>query len=209
MDFDCPIKYYDEYFNLSPQEAKCYLAEKENFLKQKEHFPFLQLVQKFQPIYTISKNKVFALVNLIEQILARGEKVIVYMKYLDEIEFFKEAGILNHPFIVFTGKMNKNKMTEKFKNDVDIMFSTYGAGGFSIRVPFCNNIIFFSQTFDYKDKIQCLDCIYEKGTSKVLNVYNFWVNTGMEDLIRKSLNRKKHALSNVCDFISKEEMLKL
>ena len=169
----------------------------------------MQVVQKFQHIYTIAKNKVFALVDIIDKILARGEKVIVYINFIDEIKFFKECGAFDHPFVELTGNSNKNKVVEAFQNNVNIMFSTYGAGGFSINVPFCKNIIFFSQTFDYKDKIQCLDCVYQKGLTKELNIYNFWVKTGLDDLIQQSLTRKKHVLSNICDFISKEEMLRL
>ncbi len=209
LDFDCSIKYFDEYFDLTPKEIQNYSQEKEMFLREREQFPFMQVVQKFQHIYTIAKDKVFALVDIIDQILARGEKVIVYIKFIDEIKFFKECGAFDHPFVELTGNSNKNKVVEAFRNNVNIMFSTYGAGGFSINVPFCNNIIFFSQTFDYKDKIQCLDCVYQKGLTKELNIYNFWVKTGLEDLIQRSLTRKKHVLSNICDFISKEEMLRL
>ena len=89
------------------------------------------------------------------------------------------------------------------------MFSTYGAGGFGLHLPFCNNIIFFSQTFDYKDKIQSLDCIYKKGKTNQVNIYNFWVQTGLENLIRTSLDRKENVLSNVCKYITKEDLLTL
>lgn len=209
LDYDCSIKYYDEYCELTPNEAHNYMLEKELFLKDKEQIAFLQVVQKFQHIYTIAQDKLFALLDLIAQIRARGEKVIIYIKFIDEIKFFKECGAFDYPFAELTGNSNKNKVLEAFANDVDVMFSTYGAGGFSMNIPFCNNIIFYSQTFDYKDKIQCLDCFYQKGITKELNIYNFWVKTGLEELIKQSLSRKKHVLSNVCDFISKEEMLRL
>lgn len=209
LDFDCEINNFDEYFELTPREAKNYMLEKEKFLQDKCQIAFLEVVQKFQHIYTISKDKVYALVDVIQQIMQRKEKVVIYIKFIDEIKFFKECGALDYPFVELTGNSNKNRVVEAFQNNINIMFSTYGAGGFSINIPFCNNIIFFSQTFDYKDKIQCLDCIYQKGITKEVNIYNFWVNTGLEELIKNSLSRKKHVLSNVCDYISKEEMLRL
>ena len=107
------------------------------------------------------------------------------------------------------GNINKNKVVSEFSKDIPVMFSTYGAGGYSLHMPFCNNIIFFSQTFDYKDKIQSLDSIYMKGQNYHINVYNFWMQTGLENLIRASLARKKNVLCNVCRYITKEEMLSL
>lgn len=209
LDFDCPIKYYDHQFELTPREAANYLEEKESFLQEKEKIAFLEIVQRFQHIYTIAQNKIHALQATVDEIIKRGEKVIIFIKFIDEILFFKECRVLNFKFVELTGSVNKNKVIEKFAKEVPVMFSTYGAGGFGLNIPFCNNIIFYSQTFDYKDKIQSLDCIYQKGHTNQVNIYNFWVKTGLEDLIRKSLIRKQHLLTNVCDYITKEDLLKL
>ena len=53
LDFDCPIKRHDYNFNLSAKEAEYYQMEKEDFLQSKEKIAFLEVVQKFQHIYTI------------------------------------------------------------------------------------------------------------------------------------------------------------
>lgn len=42
-----------------------------------------------------------------------------------------------------------------------------------------------------------------------MNIYNFWVQTGLENLIRTSLDRKENVLSNVCKYITKEDLLTL
>lgn len=51
----------------------------------------MEVAQRFQHIYTIAKNKVEGLFALIDEIAARGEKVIIYIKYLDEIRFSRNA----------------------------------------------------------------------------------------------------------------------
>lgn len=51
----------------------------------------MEVAQRFQHIYTIAKNKVEGLFALIDEIAARGEKVIIYIKYLDEIRFSRSA----------------------------------------------------------------------------------------------------------------------
>ena len=209
LDFDCPIKRHDYNFNLSPREAEYYQMEKEDFLQSKEKIAFLEVVQKFQHIYTISYQKTLAMIHLVKDIIKRGEKVIIFIKFVDEIRFLKECRVLDFKYVEMTGNVNKNKIADAFAKDVPVMFSTYGAGGFGLHLPFCNNIIFFSQTFDYKDKIQSLDCIYKKGKTNQVNIYNFWVQTGLENLIRTSLDRKENVLSNVCKYITKEDLLTL
>ena len=149
------------------------------------------------------------MIQLVNEIIQRGEKVIVFVKFLDEIRFLKECKVINFEYVEMTGNVNKNKVAELFANNVQVMFSTYGAGGLAMHMPFCNNIIFFSQTFDYKDKVQSIDCIYKKGKTNQLNIYNFWVQTGLEKLIRDCQRRKENVLNNICQYITKEDWLSL
>lgn len=209
LEFDCPINYINYNFSLSPREALSYRQEKEFFLTGRDKVSFLEVAQKFQHMYTICTEKTLALVRLIEEIIKRGEKVIVFVKFMDELNCLKECGVLKFAYVEMIGSVNKNKAVAAFAKEIPVMFSTYGAGGYSLHMPFCNNIIFFSQTFDYKDKIQSLDSIYMKGQNYHINVYNFWMQTGLENLIRASLARKKNVLCNVCRYITKEEMLSL
>ena len=51
--------------------------------------------------------------------------------------------------------------------------------------------------------------IYKKGKTNQLNIYNFWVQTGLEKLIRNCQRRKENVLNNVCQYITKEDWLSL
>ena len=69
----------------------------------------------------------------------------------------------------------------------------------------CANVIYFSQTFDYKDKTRILSRFY--GDSELfLNVYDFWVNTRLETLINDNLLRKKRLLQNLCKIMNFDEV---
>lgn len=46
-------------------------------------------------------------------------------------------------------------------------------------------------------------------TGRSINIYNLWINTGLDKLIKQNLSRKKNVLSNVCRMISREEALAL
>ena len=89
------------------------------------------------------------------------------------------------------------------------MFATYGVDGRGLNLCNCNNIIYFSQTFDYKCKLQCMRNVYQSYNGNDVNIYNLWINTGLDKLIRQNLNRKRNVLSNVCRMISKEEAMSL
>lgn len=210
LDVDYNLNYIDSAFDLTEKEERSYQDEKDEFLKDKCQVAFMEVAQKFQHIYTISKNKVEALFKLVEEILERQEKVIIYIKFLDEIRFFKECGWFKRgKYVVLSGRSNKKKAVRMFEKRIDIMFSTYGVDSQGLDLRLCNNIVYFSQTFDYKCKLQSLHNIYQSGENREVNVYNFWVNTGLDNLIKKNLNRKENVLSNVCRIISREEALNL
>lgn len=210
LDANYNLKFYDADFELTAKEAISYRDEKNEFLKDRCQFAFMEVAQKFQHIYTIAKNKVEALFKLVQEITERKEKVIIYIKFLDEIRFFKECGRFKKgKYVVLSGRSNKRKAVRLFEKRIDIMFSTYGVDSLGLDLRLCNNIIYFSQTFDYKCKLQSLQNIYQTVGNREVNVYNFWVNTGLEKLIKENLSRKENVLSNVCRIISKEEALKL
>lgn len=209
LEDNIKITYHNQDFDLTPEEAAVYQFEKEAFLKDREQVAFLQVVQRFQYLYTICKHKVDALFKLVNQILERKEKVIIYTKFLSEVKFFKEAGGFGeHKFVVMSGNSNKDKALTGFEQNIDIMICTYKVESPRLNLKGCNNIIYFSQTFDYKDKLHTLTSFYNKDVLNV-NVYDFWVGTRLENLIKDNLHRKKNVLSNVCRMMSKDEALKL
>ncbi len=210
LDFDCNIKYFDVFFDLTPKEEESYREEKNHFLDNKYQVPFMEVVQKFQRIYTICKSKVEGLFELVSEIKLRQEKVIIFVKFLDEIKFFKECGWFEKGnFVVLTGKSNKRKAIRLFETEVDVMFSSYGVDKLGLNMQLCKNVIFFSQTFDYRVKLQMLHSMEQTECNKEIKVYNFWVKTGLDEMVRKNLLMKQDVLTNVCNIISKEEALKL
>ncbi len=204
------INYHNSYFDLTPQEEKSYLDEKCKFLQNRDQLVFMDIVQNFQRMYTLSQNKLIALNKLVQEIMTRGEKVIIYLKFLDEITFLKESRYFEGlNFVEMTRKTNKKKAIKAFERTADIMFCTYGVDKFGLDMQICNNIIYFSQTFDYKSKIEGLDSVNSKGIGRKINIYDFWVKTNLEQLISDNLEKKKTVLSNLRHMITKEEALKL
>ncbi|MCX4349959.1 MAG: SNF2-related protein, partial [Alphaproteobacteria bacterium] len=137
------ITHRNQYFELTPREEESYNDEKNLFLQEREQVAFMDVVQNFQRMYTLSQNKLEALRELVKQILARGEKVIIFIKFLDEITFFKESKFFGDvKFVELTGKSNKRKAIKEFERHADIMFCTYGVDKFGLDMQLCNNIIY-------------------------------------------------------------------
>jgi SNF2 family DNA or RNA helicase len=89
------------------------------------------------------------------------------------------------------------------------LVSTYGCGSLGLNFQFCNNIIFLSQTFDYKDKEQGTHRLYRIGQKKDINCYNFYCDTGLEDIIKQSLDKKQNILKNIKSILKRGEYEKL
>ena len=204
------INHYNHYFDLTPREQISYQQEKFAYLQKKSRLVFMDLVQNFQRMYTISQNKLFGLQKTVTDICNRKEKAIVYIKFLDELAVIKESKILSDiPFIELSKKTNKRKAIKDFERNVDIMFCTYGVEKFGLDMQICNNMIYYSQTFDYRYKIQSLDSVVFKGFPSYINIYDFWVKTNLEHLIKDSLKHKKNLVSNIYKTITASEALQL
>ncbi len=196
LDIDKPIFYNDINTNLNEIEHSEYQQMKNVFLDNKIEPDFMGVSQYFQHCYTLTESKKNKVIEILNDLKQRGEKVIIYVKFLNEVEFLRNLQI---DFLEYTGK-NKQDIDE-FKNSKNIMVCTYGVGSFGLNLQFANNIIYFSQTFDYKHKEQSLHRVYRTGQVKPVNIYNFWCDTGLERLIKASLDKKQSVLNNIKEII--------
>jgi len=202
---------YDVSLNIKPKinltDIDCYLnqPEKEDYnsikhtiLQQNIELNYLSMCQKLQHFYTLNccdkRKKLDDLLNKI------SGQVIIYVKYVDELDFLKE----NYDCVEYSGRC-KNGI-ELFKNGARILVCTYGSGSMGHNLQFCNNIIYYSQTFDYKDKEQSLHRIYRIGQINDCNIYNFYINTGLETIIKNNLSKKIDILTAVKMFINKNSL---
>ena len=192
------------WFELTPQEKKSYQEDKEHLLQGVTQNGYLSVSQNFQYYYTLCRQKVEALQKILSEISARKEKVIIYLKYSGEINFLEETGLLDaYQYVIMAGRSNKNRASLLFEVDYDIMICTYKVKIPRLNLHECANLIYFTQTFDYKDKLYILSKFYDSKRKK-LRIYDFWVNTKLENLIRANLERKRKLLKNVCEIMSRD-----
>ena len=210
--FDCEL---DIPVNYEVYHIDCYLNDDEyaeyNDLKkdyfQDKHYDdidYFSMTQIFQHFYTKCGEKYLKIKNIIEE--KPAEKFIVYVKYLDEIEELKK--VLKN-YTILSGSAGKKTAIEEFKKEKQVLICTYGVGSFGLNLQFANNIIYFTQTFDYKLKEQSKHRIYRTGQTRTCYFYDFFVNTGLENIIEKSLNKKENTLDNIKNYIKGNGIEKL
>ena len=199
----CAVRVYNREFDLDAEERRKYSDFKNAFLEGKFYVSFFSVAQKFQKEYSLKcKAKFEATLKLVRKILKREEKVVIFVKFVNE------AFLLNRALggLMYIGT-RKDDLHE-FERDEDILICTYGVGSVGLNLQLANNLIYYSHTFDYKDKEQAKYRIYRTGQTKPVRIYNMWVSTVLEDIIRYSLSRKRDLLKSVEKIISAEEAMK-
>lgn len=196
---DCEVKHISCCLNDDEYVGYCELKKDYFEDKNTDDIDYFSMTQKFQHFYTKCSEKYFKIKDIIEK--KPDEKFIVYVKYLDEIEELKK--VLKN-YTILTGATGKKTAIEEFKKDKQVLICTYGVGSFGLNLQFANNIIYFTQTFDYKLKEQSKHRIYRTGQTRTCYFYDFFVNTGLENIIEKSLNKKENTLENIKNYIKKK-----
>jgi len=204
LEINCGLNFINFDCQLNEYEQEDYsILKREIYEIMDDDFDFLAISQKLQHFYTencASKRMKFD--NLIKEII-KDQQVIIYVKYVSELNFLKE----NYDCVEYSGRCKDG--IELFRSGAKILISTYGSGSMGHNLQFCNNIIYLSQTFDYKDKEQSLHRIYRVGQTKPCNIYNFYIGTGLEKIIKTNLDKKVSTLTILKNYITKENIKNL
>lgn len=194
-ELDIPVRLSSEnlYFDLSSTEREQYDEVKRKFIESGA-FDFLAMAQKFQSTYTACATKIDALKKLA---LSSDEQFIIYVKFHHELDTI----LASIPGCIEYSGRRKDDLSDFTNGRARVLVMTYGSGAMGLNLQSCHNVIFFTQTFDAKDKTQALYRVYRTGQTSDVFVHEFWVTTGLEQLIRKSLDKKQSTLANVEKFI--------
>ncbi len=205
--FDCALEIEANLFEknffcpLSETEKKEYNDFKYSFLKNNSNLGFLEVAQSFQQFYSLCGIKKQKIDDLVKEITAKNEKAVIFCKYLSEIEYLKK-----YDPVIFTGK-EKHDLSD-IKNN-SLLVCTYGVGSFGLNLQEINNVIYVSQTFDFMQKEQSKHRVYRKGQKKDVTIYNLWCDTGLEEIIKKSLEKKENTLKNIEKYMKQGKLEEL
>lgn len=134
--------------------------------------------------------------NLIEDIVERGEKVIVWSIFTENIDYFtRKYKYINA--VKVTGKMSveeRGHSIDGFKfGDAKILFATPQSAKEGLTLTVANNCIFYDRGFNLDDYLQAQDRIHRISQKKQCNIYNILVSDSIDIWVDKLLKAKQCA----------------
>lgn len=143
----------------------------------------------------------------LERIIERGEKVIVWSIFTDNIDRFNRKYQI-HNAVKITGKMSvedRNRSVKAFKEgDAKILFATPQSAKEGLTLTVANNAIFYDRGFNLDDYLQAQDRIHRISQQKDCHIYNLMVEDSIDIWVDYLLKAKQQAAFLAQGDISKE-----
>lgn len=146
--------------------------------------------------YDAVSGKEEVLSDIIEDIVSKDEKVIVWSIFTDNIDYYtKKYKHLNA--VKITGKMcveERGHSVDSFKyGDSKILFATPQSAKEGLTLTVANNCIFYDRGFNLDDYLQAQDRIHRISQKKQCNIYNLIVTNSIDLWVDKLLKAKQCA----------------
>lgn len=150
------------------------------------------------PSYLTTENipsaKIDRAIDLTEQILESGSKVVIYSMFKETLNILnKELKHLNP--LLCTGDIKDDIITEninKFQNNPDckIMLATCQKMGTGITLTSANYAIFIDCPWTQADCLQCEDRIHRIGSKEPVFIYYLWTNNTVDEKVKDIVETK-------------------
>ena len=144
--------------------------------------------------YSALPGKMEVLNSLVDQILDRGEKCIVWTTFNDTAKRIVDELSRCRPRMV-RGRMaidDRNRSIKAFKEDSDVrvLVATTGAAKEGLTLTVANNVIFYDRSFSLDDYLQAQDRIHRISQERTCNVYNIILKDSIDEWVNLLLDAK-------------------
>jgi SNF2 family DNA or RNA helicase len=191
-------KLKNEYYLLLQKGDETILDESEVSLKR-----LLRLIQVasnprlIDDYYGCESGTEMELSKLLKTIITRGEKVIVWSIFIENVDMFYRKYNEYKPAKIH-GKMaieQRNESVEKFLKDSDclVLFATPQSAKEGLTLTVANNVIFYDRGFNLDDYLQAQDRIHRISQIRECNIYNMMLKDSIDDWIDILLQAKQNA----------------
>ncbi|MBE0491297.1 MAG: DEAD/DEAH box helicase [Sulfurospirillum sp.] len=205
----------DEYATMSTQQASLYQAALEEMLdklqtQEKKGAIFKLLVSlkqicnhprnfdKTSPSQSELSGKTELLLTLLEAILQKNEKVLIFTQYTQMAQILSDIiqkELLMSP-LYLSGEMSKQKRDEavqdfQTKSEHKIFILSLKAGGVGLNLTQANHVIHYDLWFNPAVENQATDRAFRIGQKKNVFVYRFITKNSFEEKIDKMIKAKK------------------
>lgn len=153
----------------------------------------------------LSRNaKLVRLLELIDDIVERDEKVVVFSNWVEPLRTIYKFLSKKHKTCCFTGTMSeadREKHKRVFINNPDykVMLGTAGAMGVSLTLTVATNVIFYDDVWTAADKDQCEDRCNRIGSTEPLKVYTIMAKGTIDEKVRQIIENKRGIANFIVD----------
>lgn len=159
-------------------------------------------------------------IKLIEDILQRNEKVLLFSQFTNMLDIFaKTLHKMNIKYYVITGETKKSErqvLVDNFNknDDVNVFLISLKAGGVGLNLTSASNVIHYDLWWNLSVENQASDRTHRIGQKNNVTIYKLVMNDSIEEKIIDIQNLKKNLINTILDFkdksyenISMKEML--
>jgi hypothetical protein len=222
---DLPPKiYYNEYVENTPTQQQLYQDIVDELYSQKDEIlesinPLAamlrlrqvngspELVDSSIPLddkYIHKNAKLARLLELIDDVVERDEKVIVFSNWVEPLRTIYKYLSKKHKTCCYTGTMSeadreKHKQVFIKNPNYKVMLGTIGAMGVSLTLTVATNVIFYDDCWTPADKEQAEDRANRIGSTEPLKVYTIMSKGTIDERVRQILEQKKGIASYIVD----------
>lgn len=154
--------------------------------------------------YLKYNSKIKRVLELIEEIVDRGEKVVIFSNWVETLKTLYRFVASKWKTACFTGTMDdesKAKHKRVFINNPEykVMIGTVGALGTNHTLTVANNIIFIDEPWNQATKQQCEDRIHRIGSTVPANIYTIITKNTVDEYVHNLVFTKEGMSKYIVD----------
>lgn len=138
--------------------------------------------------------------EIIEDVVSRGEKLIVFSNWTQVLDFAKLR--LKCDYAVVTGEVkDKQAQLDKFTNDDNckVLLATIGAAGTGLTLTVANTLLFLDSPWNYATFTQVSSRIHRIGQTKNCDIISLLATNTIDERIMTIVEKKKKLGEAVVD----------
>ena len=138
--------------------------------------------------------------EIIEDVVSRGEKLIVFSNWTQVLDFAKLR--LKYDFAVVTGEVkDKQAQLDRFTNDDNckVLLATIGAAGTGLTLTVANTLLFLDSPWNYATFTQVSSRIHRIGQTKNCDIISLLATNTIDERIMDIVEKKKKLGEAVVD----------
>lgn len=154
-------------------------------------------------VHQISKAKLNALEDIIDEVTASGKKLVVMARFIPEIDAIKKL-LTNKGlrFSIITGEI-KNRADEiaKFQNDADVLVfvGQIATAGLGITLTAASTMVFYSLDYSMSNFEQAKARIHRTGQKENCTYIYLIAKNTVDEKVLKALKKKYDLASSIID----------